>query len=138
MPIHALAALILLVIAQSLIQQPTPGDAGTSPITQAPKYPVAPYHLGGDVKPPILIYSAEPEFSEDARRAKKGGSVLVYLWVDAQGLPSHLRIVRGVGYGLDEKAVEAIRQYRFKPATLNGEPVTVDLNIEVNFQFKTR
>ena len=81
-----------------------------------------------------MIFQVEPEFSEEARKAKVAGNVLVNLWVDTSGNPSHVRIIRGVGMGLDEKAVEAVRQYRFKPAMENGKPVLVELNVEVNFQ----
>jgi len=93
-----------------------------------------PVHIGGSVKAPVLTYSVEPEFSEEARKAKFSGNVQVYLWVDEQGNPSHVRVIRGVGMGLDEKAVEAVRQYKFKPAMQNGKPVKVDLYIDVNFQ----
>lgn len=91
-------------------------------------------HVGGSVRPPSVIYQVDPEFSEEARKAKFSGNVQVYLIVDAQGNPSHVRVVRGVGMGLDEKAVEAVRQYKFKPALQNGKPVAVDLYIDVNFQ----
>jgi protein TonB len=93
-----------------------------------------PMHIGGGVRPPSVLYSVEPEFSEEARKAKFSGNVQVYLWVDEQGMPSHVKVVRGVGMGLDEKAVEAVRQYKFKPATKDGKPVKVDLYIDVNFQ----
>ena len=93
-----------------------------------------PRRIGGGVSAPVLIYSVEPEFSEEARKAKVAGNVLVNLWVDQQGHPSHVRVLRGVGMGLDEKAMEAVRQYRFKPAMENGKPVLVELNVEVNFQ----
>lgn len=93
-----------------------------------------PMHVGGSVRPPSVLYSVEPEFSEEARKAKFSGNVQVYLWVDEEGKPSHVRVVRGVGMGLDEKAVEAVRQYKFKPALQNGKPVKVDLYIDVNFQ----
>ena len=92
-----------------------------------------PVHAGGSVKEPVLTYSVEPEFSEEARRAKFSGNVQVYLWVDEQGNPSHVRVIRGVGMGLDEKAVEAVRQYKFKPAMQNGKPVKVDMYVDVNF-----
>jgi len=91
-------------------------------------------HIGGSVHPPSVIFSPDPEFSEEARKAKFSGNVQVYLIVDEHGNPSHVRVVRGVGMGLDEKAVEAVRQYKFKPAIQNGKPVAVDLYIEVNFQ----
>jgi protein TonB len=93
-----------------------------------------PRRIGGGVSAPVLIYSVEPEFSEEARKAKVAGNVLVNLWVDTQGNPSHVHVIRGVGMGLDEKALEAVRQYRFKPAMENGKPVLVELNVEVNFQ----
>ncbi len=92
------------------------------------------YHIGGGVRPPSVIYSVDPEFSEEARKAKFSGNVLVDLIVDEQGMPSHVRVARGVGMGLDEKAVEAVRQYKFKPATKDGKPVKVELTVEVNFQ----
>jgi protein TonB len=93
-----------------------------------------PKRIGGGISSPIPIYTVEPEFSEEARKAKVAGNVLVNLWVGTDGLPSHVHVIRGVGMGLDEKAVEAVRQYRFKPAMENGKPVLVELNIEVNFQ----
>ena len=93
-----------------------------------------PRRIGGGVSAPEVIYKVDPEFSEEARKAKVAGNVLVYLWVDGNGNPSHVRVARGIGMGLDEKAVEAVRQWRFKPAMENGKPVTVELNIEVNFQ----
>lgn len=91
------------------------------------------FHIGGSVLAPKLVYSIDPEFSEEARKAKFSGNVQVYLWVDEKGNPSHVRVVRGVGMGLDEKAVEAVRQYRFRPATQNGRPVPVDMYIDVSF-----
>jgi protein TonB len=92
------------------------------------------YHIGGGVRPPSVLYSVDPEFSEEARKAKFSGNVLVDLIVDENGMPSHVRVARGVGMGLDEKAVEAVRQYKFKPATKDGKPVKVELSIDVNFQ----
>jgi periplasmic protein TonB len=93
-----------------------------------------PRRIGGGVSAPILIYSVEPEFSEEARKAKVAGNVLVNLWVDTNGNPSHVHVIRGVGMGLDEKAKDAVMQYKFKPAMENGKPVLVELNVEVNFQ----
>jgi periplasmic protein TonB len=91
-------------------------------------------HVGGGVSEPELIYKVDPEFSEEARKAKFMGIVLVNLIVDTHGMPQNVHILRGVGMGLDEKAVEAVRQYRFKPAMESGHPVPVQVNVEVNFQ----
>jgi protein TonB len=92
------------------------------------------YRVGGGVTEPKVISSADPEFSEEARKAKFSGNVLVYFVVDENGNPTHVHVARGVGMGLDEKAVEAVRQYKFKPGMKDGKPVKVELAIEVNFQ----
>ncbi len=91
-------------------------------------------HIGGGVSAPVLIHEVEPEFSEEARKAKAQGIVTVNLWVGPDGVPSHVRVVQGVGMGLDQKAIEAVKQYKFKPAMEGGKPVTVELNVAVNFQ----
>ena len=90
--------------------------------------------IGGGVSAPVVLFAPEPEFSEEARRAKVSGNVLVALQVDAQGRPTHVRILRGIGLGLDQKAIDAVSQYKFKPALENGRPVPVEMNVEVNFQ----
>lgn len=90
--------------------------------------------IGGGVSAPVVLFAPEPEFSEEARKAKVAGNVLVYLQVDVNGRPTHVRVLRGIGLGLDEKAMEAVRQYKFKPAMENGHPVAVEMNVEVNFQ----
>jgi TonB family protein len=90
--------------------------------------------VGGDVSAPVLIYSAVPEFAQEAKKAKIGGSVLINLVVDQNGTPKNVRVVRGIGNGLDEKAVEAVSKYRFKPSMEHGQPVPVEINVQVNFQ----
>lgn len=92
------------------------------------------YHPGGGVSEPVLIYDPDPEFSDEARRAKYQGVCVVGLIVDAQGNPQNVHVVRPLGMGLDEKAIEAVRQYKFKPAMMKGRPVPVEINIEVNFR----
>jgi protein TonB len=89
---------------------------------------------GGGVSDPVLLYAPDPEFSDEARRAKYQGICVVGLIVDAQGNPQAIHIVRPLGMGLDEKAMEAVKQYKFKPAMLHGHPVPVQINIEVNFR----
>lgn len=90
--------------------------------------------IGGGVSSPMVIYQVEPQFSPEARQAKFNGVVLLNLVVDQDGLPQNVHVLRGVGMGLDEKAVEAVKQYKFKPAMEDGNPVPVALNVEVNFQ----
>ncbi len=91
-------------------------------------------HIGGAVSAPILIKEVQAEFSDEARRAKYQGVVLVSFIVDTQGNPQNPRVVRALGMGLDEKALEAIKQYKFKPAMKYGKPVAVKMAIEINFQ----
>jgi TonB family protein len=92
------------------------------------------YHVGGGVSNPILIYAPDPEFSDEARRAKYQGVCVVGLIVDSTGNTQHVHIVRALGMGLDEKAMEAVRHYKFKPAQFKGKNVAVEVNIEVNFR----
>ena len=92
------------------------------------------YHIGGGVSAPVPIFTPEAEFSDEARRAKYQGVVLISLIVDAQGNPQTPRVVRPLGMGLDEKALEAVRKYKFKPAMKEGKPVAVMMSIEVNFR----
>ncbi|MBL8232983.1 MAG: TonB family protein [Bryobacterales bacterium] len=90
--------------------------------------------IGGDVAPPSLIHKVEPAYSEEARAAKFQGTVVVAVEISADGVPQRLRVLRGLGLGLDEKALDAIAQWRFKPASKEGQPVAVAATIEVNFR----
>jgi len=92
-------------------------------------------HVGGRVSAPVPLFQPEAEFSDEARRAKYQGVCLVALIVDAQGNPQSIHVVRTLGMGLDEKAMEAVRKYKFKPAMKDGKtPVPVPITIEVNFR----
>jgi TonB family protein len=130
-----------------IMESPEPKDApsnpnGPSASESAPPVQSAPQEyggvpvrkIGGGVTEPELIYHVEPEFSAEAKKAKFNGIVLVNLIVDAKGKPQDVRVLRGVGMGLDEKALKAVRAYRFRPATEYGKPVPVGLNVEVNFK----
>jgi TonB family protein len=93
------------------------------------------FRIGGGVSAPVPIIQPEAEFSDEARRAKYQGVCLVSLIVDAQGNPQNPRVIRALGMGLDEKALEAVRKYKFKPAMKDGKmPVPVMITIEVNFR----
>jgi protein TonB len=90
--------------------------------------------IGGAVSAPIPLFEPEAEFSDEARRAKYQGLCIVRILVDAQGNPQNPRVVRTLGMGLDEKAIEAVMKYKFKPARENGKAVAVwPVDIEVNF-----
>jgi TonB family protein len=90
--------------------------------------------IGGGVSAPVLVKQVEPQFSPEAKQRKLQGVVLVSIIVDEHGRPQNVHVTRGVGHGLDENAVEAVQQYRFKPAMEDGKPVAVFLNVVVNFE----
>ncbi|MGA3081635.1 MAG: energy transducer TonB [Terracidiphilus sp.] len=84
-------------------------------------------------KPPIPSYSPAAEFSDEARRKKIQGTVIVSALVNEEGLATDLRVEKSLGYGLDEKALQCIRKYRFQPAVKDGVPVAARIAVEVNF-----
>jgi len=89
--------------------------------------------VGGGVSAPQVIHSVEPEFTDDARRANYQGSVSIKLIVDTQGDPQDVRLATHLGMGLEEKAIEAVRQYKFRPAMFQGHPVSVQILMDVDF-----
>jgi TonB family protein len=92
------------------------------------------YRVGGGVSAPRALYSPDPEYSEEARKAKYQGTVVLWVVVGPDGRPHDVRVQRSVGMGLDEKAIEAVRTWRFEPARKDGQPVAVQINVEVNFR----
>jgi TonB family protein len=97
------------------------------------------YRIGKGVSPPVPRNSVEALFSDEARSKHIQGVVLVQVIVDANGMPQHPRVVRGIGYGLDEQALKAVMKYRFKPAMKEGSvPVPVMITVEVNFRLYER
>jgi TonB family protein len=131
--------------AQEVPQNPSTAPAATA-ISPAPeqrsdsaeagdaKQDATVYNVGGSVQPPVAIHKENPKFSKQVKEARFSGQVLVSLIVGSDGNPRNVHVLRGVGMGLDEKAVEAVQQYKFKPALKHGKPVAVYLIVEVNFQ----
>jgi protein TonB len=91
-----------------------------------------PVRLGGDVKPPRVIETGEPELPDDFEGKSRSVSLTVYLWVDEKGIPSHVRIVKSSAPELNELWVAAVQKYRFAPAMLDGEPVAVDMSMGIS------
>lgn len=100
--------------------------------------PAGPYQIGGDVSAPHILKSVEPVYPDEARRARAEGTVVLSVVVDASGHATEIKIIRPLGLGLDEKAVEAVKKWKFQPAMRNGEPVPVQVTIEVNFRLLDR
>jgi len=84
------------------------------------------------------VNNIEAEYSDNARRHKIQGIVLISLLVNEDGIPIDLSVTKGLGHGLDEKALDAVSQYRFRPAMRDGVPIKFRLIVEVNFQLYDR
>ncbi len=80
------------------------------------------------------MYKVEPEFSEEARKAKHQGVVVLSIEVDARGNVRNVRVQQSLGLGLDEKAIEAVSRWRFRPGLFDGKPVATEATVQVNFQ----
>jgi TonB family protein len=94
------------------------------------------FRIGGGITEPTILERYDPEYSEEARRARHQGSVVLDAIVRADGSVEIQGVVRSLGYGLDDKAIEALSRWRFNPALQNGQPVDVRLNIQVNFSLR--
>ena len=92
------------------------------------------YRIGGGVSAPVALFKPDPEYSEEARKAKFQGSVLLRIVVDENGNPRDIKVIRPLGLGLDEKAIEAVQRWRFRAGLKDGKPVPVQANVEVNFR----
>ena len=92
------------------------------------------YRIGEAITAPSLLSKVEPQYSDEARAAKLQGTEKVYAEIGPDGFAHNVTVVMGVGLGLDEKGVEAIKQWKFTPGTKDGQPVTVAVNIEINFR----
>jgi len=118
------------VFAQTTAQQPEP--AASQPQEEHAK-PDMQARIGGPVKPPVLKHMVDPVYSKPMKRADFKGNIQVYVIVEADGTLSKVHVTRGYNADFDQAALDAVRQYKFKPATQGGKPVKVDLYIEVNF-----
>jgi len=92
------------------------------------------FRVGGGVSAPKVVFSPDPEYSEEARKAKYQGTCVLWLVVGPDGKPRDIKVQRTLGLGLDEKAIEAVKTWRFEPALKDGKPVAVQINVEVSFR----
>jgi TonB family protein len=90
--------------------------------------------VGNGVSPPAMVNKHEPEYSVDALSAKLQGAVVLSITIGIDGLAHDLKLVKSLGFGLDEKAAEAVSQWQFKPGMRGGAPVPVEATVEVNFR----
>ena len=92
------------------------------------------FRIGGDVSAPRLTYKVEPEYSEEDRKAKHQGTVVLAIQVWEDGRAHNIRVIQSLGLGLDEKAIQAVQKWKFVPGKKDGIPVKVRANVEVNFR----
>lgn len=92
------------------------------------------FKVGGGVSAPSVIFKVDPEYSEEARKAKYSGAVMLAIVVDTEGKARDIHVVKSLGMGLDEKAIEAVEKWKFKPGMRGGQAVNVRATIEVNFR----
>lgn len=95
-----------------------------------------PLRVGGNVKPPEIVHRVEPNYTEDARRSRVQGVVILEAIIDAQGNVTDVRIIKTLADGLGEEAAKAVRQWKFRPGTQNGKPVPVIFSLTVNFRLQ--
>lgn len=140
-----LALVLLLGVSVALLAQTAPPEPPAPPApVSAPAAPPAPqgqqtesevaYRAGDDVSMPIPTYKVEPEYTGEARAAHVEGTTFLSIVVSPDGTARDVTIVRSLDRGLDKKAVEAVRQWKFKPGLKAGKPVPVIANVEVNFR----
>jgi protein TonB len=94
------------------------------------------YTIGGGLTPPAVLLQVLPEYSDDARKAKTQGTVELIIIVNADGTSTLERVSRSIGYGLEQKAIEAVKKWKFQPATKDGKPVAMRVSISVNFSLR--
>ena len=121
----------------------TPGGTGTDkdaapappppPPPPPPVAPSGPMRVGGDVKAPSVLKRVEPDYTDTARKGRITGVVIIEAIINKDGDVEQVRVLKGLPLGLSEKAEEAVKQWKFKPGTLNGDPVPVIFDLTVNF-----
>lgn len=114
----------------------TPGGTGTDPAPAPPEPKPAdgPLRVGGDVKAPVVTHRIDPIYSDMARKTRVAGVVIVEAVINKNGEVEEVKVLKGLPMGLSESAVDAVKQWKFKPGTLNGQPVDVIFNLTVNFK----
>jgi TonB family protein len=92
------------------------------------------YHVGGGISAPEAVSSPDPEYTEEARKAKTQGTCVLRLIVDSTGHPRDVHVVKGLGFGLDAKAIDAVQKWQFNPSMKDGKPIDVQIRVEVVFR----
>jgi protein TonB len=107
----------------------------TAPMPEAPRSD-EPIHVGAGVTPPEIVTRIEPRYTDIARHAGTEGVVVLQAVIDEQGMVTNLSVIKGLPMGLEQAALDAVRQWRFKPALQQGRPVKVYYNLTVRFSIQ--
>jgi len=110
----------------------TPGGTGDAKPPEPPA-DAGPLRVGGDVKAPVVVHRVDPQYPDIARKSRLAGVVIVEAIIDKNGNVDQVKVLKGLPMGLTENAEADVKQWKFKPGTLNGEPVDVIFNLTVNF-----
>jgi TonB family protein len=121
---------------EELIKASAPAGSAPKPANPAPGEQGS--KMRGPVSAPTLIYKTNPAYSKEALQAKLEGTVTLSIVVDKAGAPTSIQVMKPLGLGLDEKAIEAVKQWKFLPGQKDGQPVNVLATVEVNFRLLDR
>jgi TonB family protein len=122
----------LLLAIHLAIHAPAQSD-GPLRVTPHPSEKKPEVLLGGSIRQPHVTYAPDPGYSEEGRKTKAHGTVVLSLVVGPDGRPRDIKVVRWLGAGLDEKAVDTVKEWKFEPAMKGGKPVAVQIMVEINF-----
>jgi TonB family protein len=138
--LFSIASLIFLLVPSFTHAQDKPGDNSnccpqqdSSQIVMVNGVAEPVHRVGGKVSHPRPTYTPSARYSEQARKEKIEGTVMLLCVVTSAGEVTDIRVTKGLGYGLDEKAIQAVKQWKFKPAMRDGKPVSVEIAIEQDF-----
>jgi TonB family protein len=140
-----LASLFLCTMPPQASPAGVPGPGQSQVAPQKNPDASGKYHIGDGVSSPKLLYAPDPEYTDQARRKRLQGKVVLSLTVDSKGIPQDVRVLHSLSetvdkklqaaaVSLDEKALTAVKQYRFDPALFQGKPVSVETTVEVNYR----
>jgi periplasmic protein TonB len=118
------------------VEVPAPPVEQIVEVPPAPPEPTGPIHVTGDVRAPVKVRGPEPVYSDQARRARVEGVVVIQAIIDRQGNVTQVEVLRDLPMGLGRAAEQAVKQWKFEPATLDGRPVEVYFNLTVNFRLQ--
>lgn len=133
-PSRSLAAIPFILLACLPLLSRSSSQAGTS--DDKPLPPPGVYRVGNGVTSPHAIYAPDPEYTDKARKAKVNGTVIVSLIVTVEGEARDVKVTKSLTPDLDQRTIETVRTWRFKPGTKDGQPVAVQIEAEVSFHIR--